>query len=139
MTAVFHIISGFLCRVLASTALLLQLGLPMAQAQAASQGTDLASLLCNPSGRVISVEAKAALSELLAAVGEAVNDDEPTDRPNECERCVTANVAITGHSVSVAAPTSYARSQTRRPRAETVGPITARGPPCGSRAPPPFV
>jgi len=137
MTTVFHIVFGYLCRTLASTALLLQLGLSMAQAHAAGQGADLASLLCNPSGRAISLEAKAALSELLVAIGEDVSDeDAPTDRPNECERCVTANVAITAQSITVAEPAIYTRTQSQRPCVETVGPITARGPPCGSRAPP---
>lgn len=133
------VIFAHILRVLAGFALLLQLTLPLAQSQAAANGIDLASLICNPSGRTISAEAKTALNELLTAVGETVNDDEQTERPPECERCVTPNVAITALSLTITVPVSYARVVSQRPRLETLCPITVRGPPCGTRAPPIFV
>lgn len=129
------VICAHILRVLAGFALLFQLALPLAQAQAAANGTDLASLICNPSGRTISPEAKATLSELLAAVG----DTEQTERAPECDRCVTPNVTITTLTATITAPISYTRVASQRPRLETLGPITVRGPPCGTRAPPIFV
>lgn len=126
-------------RVLAGVALLLQLALPFAQAQAAANGTDLGSLICNPSGRAISTEAKAALKDLLTAVGEDISEDGQTDRSPDCERCVTPNFAITALNATMPAPTTYHRTASQRPQRDAVGSITVRGPPCGTRAPPTFV
>lgn len=133
------VVRSHIFRLLAGFALLFQLALPFAQAQAAANGTDLASLICNPSGRAISAEAKAALNDLLTAVGEDVSEDEQTDRPSECERCVTPNVAVTSLTVTMTAPTAYHRISSQRPQGEALGPITVRGPPCGTRAPPTFI
>lgn len=126
-------------RVLAGFALLFQLALPFAQAQAAANGTDLASLICNPSGRAIPAEAKAALKDLLTAVGEDISEDGQTDRSPDCERCVTPSFAINALSATVVTPTTYRRAASQRPQRDAVGPITVRGPPCGTRAPPTFV
>lgn len=139
MATRLHIFCTSFVRGLAVLALLLQLGLPMAQAQAAANGTDLSALICNPSGRTISVEAKAALTVLLAAVGGDLREDDQTERPSECERCVAASAAITAPDFSGVPPAAYTRCRSAYPGSETLGPITARGPPCGSRAPPFFV
>lgn len=134
-----HILRAQIFRALAGFALLFQLALPFAQAQAAANGTDLASLICNPSGRAISAEAKAAMKDLLVAVGEDAREDGQTDRPAECERCVTAHVAITTLTATLVDPIKHDRLVSVHPRSEVLGPITARGPPCGTRAPPLFV
>ncbi|GLQ22793.1 hypothetical protein GCM10007853_06670 [Algimonas ampicilliniresistens] len=122
-------------RLLTAFAVLLQLALPYAQANAAANGTDLSDLICNPSGRAASAEAKAALSELLSIVGE----EEESDAPPDCERCVSPNVTVVSASVTVSAPVQFGRLTHRHPASEALGPISPRGPPCGTRAPPPFV
>jgi hypothetical protein len=133
------VVRSHIFRLLAGFALVFQLALPFAQAQAAANGTDLASLICNPSGRAISADARAALKDLLTAVGEDVSDDGQTDQSPDCERCVTAHVAVTSPNTTIAAPTAYQRLTSERLRNEALGPITVRGPPCGTRAPPIFV
>lgn len=131
MTAARHT----LLRLIMAIALLSQMALPYAQAHAAANGVDLAALICNPSGRIVSVEARTALTELLGAIGE----DDRTDTPPDCERCVTPHAALPSVAAVPGETGSFGRSVHQRPVSRTLGASSPRGPPCGTRAPPAFV
>jgi hypothetical protein len=133
------VVRSHILRALAGFALILQLALPFAQANAAVNGVDLASLICNPSGQPVSIEAKIAITELLSAVGEIDPDDGSNDIPPDCERCVSPYAPLLALAVTMAAQTNYDRLKSSQPHAETLAPIAPRGPPCGTRAPPPFI
>ena len=127
--------TAFIIRSLTVFALLMQMALPFAQAHATSSGTDLAHLICNPSGQSVSSEAQIALAELLEAL--EPSDDEPP--AHDCDRCVTPGKALSAPVLLLTTPTEFQRiSDSPKPksRLETSAP---RGPPCGRRAPPSFL
>ena len=125
-------------RIFASILLLLQLALPYAQAQAAANGTDLSQLICNPSGQPVSAEGKAALSDLLEALG-APDGNSDDLSIGDCDRCVTPNVALPSANASIANHVRYDRL-THSPKPSNILTDSApSGPPCGLRAPPTFI
>lgn len=133
--AVMMILNHIL-RVLAATLLLIQISLPYAQAQAVANGADLASLICNPSGRSVSAEAESALGALLEVLGQ---EGDEAETPPDCDRCVSPHVALPSVSISILERPVFARAVHDRPAAEALAPNAPRGPPCGKRAPPLFV
>ena len=125
-------------RIFASILLLLQLALPYAQAHAAANGTDLSQLICNPSGQPVSAEGKAALSDLLDALGapDGSSDDLSV---GDCDRCVTPNVALPTIGLILTDRIRYDRLVHSTRPSVVLTDSASRGPPCGLRAPPAFI
>lgn len=129
------LLRSHIIRLVAVLAVLLQVALPAAQAQAAANGEPLSSLICNPSGQPLNAQAEAAMTDLLAALGDT---DAPEPMP-DCERCVVPGVAVLDLSINDQDDQRFPRIAHRHPLSEHVALPPVRGPPCGTRAPPTFV
>lgn len=110
-------------------ALALALPAPLAAANAP------ASLLCNPSGQPLSLEAQARIDALETYLGLADDGGDETAPPH-CEDCLPPFVGLESASVEAdrprvaPVPASVADMRAEHP--------SQRGPPLGSRAPPSF-
>ena len=106
---------------------------PSALSFAASNNTDLSSLLCSPSGQPLSPSAEAALRDLSILLGETDNETAP---PNEhCEMCTLSTIALPSPEQSPCAAT-FKKQPPIYIAFETGLVHKAQGPPSGSRAPP---
>ncbi|WP_371395817.1 DUF2946 family protein [Fretibacter rubidus] len=106
---------------------------PSALSFAASNNTDLSSLLCSPSGQPLNPSAKAALRDLSEVLGETDNEPVP---PNEhCEMCTLSTIVLPSPEHSACAAT-FTKQPPTYIAFETGLVHKAQGPPSGSRAPP---
>ncbi|MDP2214020.1 DUF2946 family protein [Phenylobacterium sp.] len=130
MTRVF---GNRLARLLAVTAVTLQMLLPGSLAVAGTNGGDLSRLMCAPSGE-ISAETRAAAARLADITGEQRPDPAPSD--DHCALCTLPYAAGPNTPTFVAAPCRFAVEVEPAPCQPGLVHRT-QGPPLGSRAPPP--
>lgn len=120
-------------RVIAILSICFQVMLPSAMAVAQSNGINIASYLCTPSGNAPSAEAVQAISEAMYVLGEDMSDDAPLGE--HCSLCTLSLGTDLPNPEQVATFVFYASASIYLPYQIGLAHL-AQGPPRHSRGPP---
>lgn len=129
---------AILARLLAVTALITQVLMPVAMAVGAQRSPELMAYFCSTPGEDVSAKqagTKQIGAELAALLADKAGDGQTVDFDLDCHDCVLNAPAPLPEAVYVRAPEGQA-AQEDCPLYEARFFATPRGPPLGARAPP---